>query len=61
MLARMRLWQLQIVMLALLAVGIFAFSSLPGLMKPKAVRNACAQEVMRSADPLDIANQVCRH
>jgi hypothetical protein len=55
----MRLYQL--VLVAWVAVGmLFAGLGALGNLKPKAVREGCAQETWRSSDPDDIVNQVCR-
>jgi hypothetical protein len=56
----MRLWQLSVAVIVVGSAFLWGVTQIPGLTVPKSVRNGCAHETVRSADPMDIVNQVCR-
>lgn len=55
----MRLWHLQIVMVALLSAMLFGFALLPTLLKPSSLRQACAA-VPSDGTQLDRGREICR-
>jgi hypothetical protein len=55
----MRLWQLQVLVVALLSAMLLGFGLLPALLKPASLRQACGAQAP-DGTTVDRGREICR-